>query len=160
MMKLWLEELLQILELLIRWYPKLDLKLYTYPLVNNLIFLMLHSDINKLVKQWLFLLVKNMDLVHLEIGLQRDHIFKVLRLLLPNLLKESTEVISLVWVFSHLNLSMGKTLNPLDSMETNNSQSISLTPILLLVNSSPSKQTMVNLSKLNPELIQKLNLHT
>jgi hypothetical protein len=111
MMKLWLEEHLLTPELSINLPLKLDLKLPMSQADKFLTSMMLPKNIVKMVIKQLFWLVLNTDLAHQEIGLPKVHIFKVLKQLLLNHLKEFTEAILLVWVSSHLNSLLDKLLN-------------------------------------------------
>jgi len=67
----------------------------------------------QMVTLFAYLLVKNMVQAHLEIGQQKDHGCKALKLLLHKATRESIEVIFWEWVSYLFNSRMAKVLTHL-----------------------------------------------
>lgn len=110
-MKLWQEELSQILESSTNQPPKQDLKQPTFLQEKQWTSVMqLSSMANKENKQS-SLQVQNMVQDLQEIGLLKDHISWELSLSLLNLSKESTEATQQAWEFSHQNSPTDKQAN-------------------------------------------------
>lgn len=120
MMKLWLEVPSLTLELLTNsWTEKLVHKLFITQLVKLEIFSMLLLCTRKMDTRALLLEEKNTVLDLVEIGLLKDHFCRVLRLLLPRVMKESIDPTWLVWVFYHWNSRLVRDLRLIIWMERN-----------------------------------------
>ena len=127
----WLEELLQMSELLTRWSTKLDQSQSMYHLEKFSQFTRPPKSTCKTTSNLSSLLVKNTDQDHQEIGLQKDLTCKVSKQSLLRATRESIDQTCLVWVSFLSNLKTVKALKHSNLQETKPFQSFKMAHFLL-----------------------------